>query len=496
MDFTLSWQSRGRFRLKPGDGMEEIASTLQDWKRWHVARIRAPRTVGKTTALTYWCAFMLGNFPWAQVTYLSSTPDVSLEAVETMLELAREHPHLQHIKPRADMTQRKTDFDIMGRRGKGRSVRCRSVTAKYTGLRAHIVVLDDIETRDTVTNAEQRRKVRLAVSEAHNLLHSGASLNLVVVAGTPWAVDSIYDEFEPDADVFLPAEITESDGTKRYPFDRLGPEELAKRRQRLRNELLYRSQYLLDASLPTGMVPIDAASIVFESFETKDLHNVTAITDPAGAISNEEAAMRGEDAMKLADAHGILVAGTRERLFCARDLWVKPATVEEYLEQLVRMFHRRRFGRLLVECNFAAWPELIRTHFQSRRIPCLVEGFKSTRNKHRRILDTLCPAFGGRMIELHEDLAECAELLDQLRELRYDSLPPKDDAIDVLSMGVEKLCPWLFAEWTETGAGKYTTFDEQINYLQSLQGGKPPPTYEFMKEKGIRWRQRTSANAG
>lgn len=453
VDFTMQWDSRGAYSLH-ADATLELINIYQNYRDWDEAEWMSPRGTAKTTIGTHGWAWLTVLHPWLQTVFISATPLVSDDVFNYALYLAAEHPLLSRIRP-LNWNLGKLHFDCPGRRGKGRSFRAKTGGSRITGARGHLVDIDDLEVKETVTTPTQRMKMRLTLSETENLHYKNHWFSKTMRRGTPWDEHTIYrDTMEGEHEqpviihdkarrhfhVEIPAHYVDGNGKSIYPFKLLPPEELARIKKKVRNDVLFRAQYLLDLSRDEEQVPIRSADLIFREFDWSSLLNRTMIVDPAGDRLDEPTKRAIVQGDKAGDLFAIGMYGTKNADLFVRDIWAESSSSSRFLDEVLARVKRFNPNRIVVESNFSGWSETIRLKLQSARLRYSIEPHHENKNKLSKVLQTICPMIADQRLIFHESLRDHEELRHQLLDLRYYALPePYDDVIDNVAMSIDRL---------------------------------------------------------
>ena len=460
VDFTLQWDSEGTQHLM-NDATQRLVMIYQQHKEWDEAEWMSPRGTAKTTIGIIAWSWLNKLYPWLQTVFISATPDVTMDAYEYAVHLARHHPLLGTLRPRGVANAQKREFDTPGRRGKGRSFRARTGGNKITGIRAHFVDVDDLEVKETVTTPAQRMKMRLTLAETKNLLFKRHWFAKTIMRGTPWDELTIYrermvkDQKQPIVQVRdrvwhmeVPGWYVDEETNKVvYPFNLLPPDELNKIRDRLNNDMLFRYQYLLDTTRDNLAMPIDENDLIFQSFESTILKNKILIIDPAGSKFTAEERSAIMTGAKRGDMFSIGAYGTRGGTLYQRKMWAESSIPRVFLDKVVEIVRWFNPSRIWVESNFNAWSENIKMRLDQEGLRHSIMPFHSSQDKLSKILSELVPRIGSKRFIMHEEDRNHKEQRAQLLGLRYDQLPkPNDDIIDNQAMACMTLGEYLHVE--------------------------------------------------
>lgn len=447
LDFSFKWDSRGRWELDDDAGMR-LVDVCNRYHDWDTATVLQPRGTRKTTIIVLWTCWLDWRHPWLHIGYITSTPKVADDAFGLALHNVTRNPLLASIRPSGVVSADDREFDTPGRVGKGRSFRFLAVRQGITGLRCHCFVKDDMENKDTMRSRRLRETIDLVRGETVNVLHKGHWFHKSIESGTPWDRDSSIRDHDADVHVETPAVIPRPDGTLAYPFKVLTEEELARIRRELRNDDMYRRQYLLDTSHDEESLPIKPKEIIFDSFKPESLYYRRLIVDPAGGRKTHGQLAEIRAGERRGDGMTLCACGIHGPMLKIIDLWSEYTNPNELLKKAVEMIEKYRIQVCHVEGNHSGWMTSFETYFTTNRIRCQLEEYWSSKNKLEEILSTLVPMFGLQQIVFHSQLSHYKHLVDpvesQLLNLRWHTLPGYDDVLDVLKWAVKLNLPYLY----------------------------------------------------
>lgn len=495
LDFTWWWKSRNGYRLEKGDGAAIIAEALDQWRDFNVISVEAPRGAAKSTIFNTWDVYLHWLHPWLCSITISATPQVAEHSIRYMRDLCMNHPLLESIRPtRLDGSKESHYFDIPGRQGQHRSFLCRTMKGAYTGLRAHVVKTDDLEVRDTVRTEQMRREIRLAASEAQNLLFPGNTINLVANAGTPWDIMTYHREIKADRYVRIPAidpptiEALES-GDCKVNFKALSLDNLRRRRAYLQSDAMFRTQYLLDTSAYGDEGIVNLSDIVYKDLDPGDVTMPIMVIDPAGDKDESKVRLNQVtgDVQRMGDEHAIVIAGLWQHTMVVCEVWSGSVVTSKFLSEINRLAKRWNVTGLYYDKTLNGWAHSFRSIVQQHNLRMSVKGVPCRGKKLTRICDDLRPLFGSRLITFSSQMkrADSArrqhhdKLVSQLMRLRSNMLPkPHDDLIDALSLATQQLGPKL-----KNIRPKSNGVDVRPGVPRIASGSRPPSNASAMLKR-------------
>ncbi len=152
--------------------------------------LMAFRNSGKSTIVGLFAAWLLLQNPNARILTLAAEFALAKKMVRNVKRIIERHPCTQHLKPRrAD--QWASDQFTVNRSSELRdpSMLAKGISANVTGLRADVVICDDVEVPNTCDTAAKRADLRARLQDIEYVLVPGG---LQLFVGTPHSYYSIY----------------------------------------------------------------------------------------------------------------------------------------------------------------------------------------------------------------------------------------------------------------------------------------------------------------
>lgn len=169
-----------------------IAHWLFD--RWSVEDRRlillAFRGSGKSTLVGLFCAWLLLCDPNIRILVLAADFALAEKMVRNTKRIIERHPFTLHMKPKPHDQWASHQFSVIRTtEWRDPSVLAKGINANITGLRADVIICDDVEVPNTCDTIEKRRNLRVKLSELEFILVPGG---LQLFVGTPHTFHSIY----------------------------------------------------------------------------------------------------------------------------------------------------------------------------------------------------------------------------------------------------------------------------------------------------------------
>lgn len=485
----------------PGRVQEEIA----DWLQHGPSRkqVQAMRGAGKSFIAYAYVIWYLGNNPNHEVLIVSKTEKKAKEfchLVRTWIKLLA--PHLDWVadlEPRKGQRNEVLAFDVGTREtaGHSASVSACGITGQLTGNRAHLIILDDVETQDNSRTQIQREWLLAKISEVESIIQPDGT---VLINGTPHSYESVYstlalayevrrwparypDPSREDWDKWLHPRIRDEvvegqvkPGTPTFP-ERYDHEELL-RREAAMGPARFRLQFLLDTTLTDAeRFPLKLKDLMVFTFSgdrvPAEIHWGPNITNRVDPNTYDNPGFRGDwlhypqstsqsgvdigERVMYVDPSGSGNDDTAWTVGCFANGYIgvtaaggrQDGASPETLRCIGLDAYDNKVHKILVE-NYGGdtWANLLRSAlpavYRERnsgkakpyqlRVPEIVVVTAGRMHKEARILNALIPLFSQHRICLAEHLLDNEPLLYQITHLTWDrDCLNHDDHVDAFA---------------------------------------------------------------
>lgn len=509
----------------------DIANYIQSGPKRSI--IQAFRGVGKSYVTSAYSAWIWLNDPNAKVLVVSASKERA-DAFSTFTQrIISELPITQHLQPSPDQRNSKVAFDV-GPAVASHAPSCKSVgiTGTITGSRCNYLIADDVEVPNNSATQLMRDKLSELVKEFDSVLSPGGR---IIYLGTPQTEDSLYTRLQergystriwpalkPSAneevgyggtlapyvsDLDIPAGST-------VDPDRFSETDLAER-QASYGKAGFALQFQLSTSMSDAdRYPLKMRDVLFMPLDPetapmsltwgpiddrmiRHLPNVgmkgdgmyepmavSNVTSPyTGSVMAIDPSGRGADETGYA-----VVKMLNGYLFVHECGGLKGGYDEDTLTLLANIAERNKVNAVITESNFGdgMFTELFRPVLH-RSHKCLVEEVRHSKQKERRMIDTLEPVMmrhklvvDPKVIENDYRSANAYESTQRLSKMLVYQMTRltsergalrHDDRIDALSIAV--------AYWSEQMA-----VDEARGIARQKQEALDNELRKFMKSAG------------
>lgn len=206
--YVFAWLNLPR----PTKGQYAIALWLQDSSNPH-RMVWASRGLGKSLASQIYAVWRYLNDPNEKILVMSAGAARAINYTQFVQKLIKMLPVTKDMTPRHNVERTSgQSFDVAGSTASDSpSMYAVGAGNQVTGMRASLVIYDDIETAQTVESMTMMDKIDTFAKEAQNLLMSGKDESICL--STPHSMSSMYVGWL-DAGyklLALPAEVPEDD---------------------------------------------------------------------------------------------------------------------------------------------------------------------------------------------------------------------------------------------------------------------------------------------
>ena len=152
--------------------------------------LMAFRHSGKSTVVGIFAACVLRMRPQTRILILSAHSGLAARMVSHIRHILENHPMCTDLVPATKKEWAADRITVNRPIGiREPSVICQGVHGNITGMRADLIICDDVEVPNTANTAQKRENLRERLRELDFIL---APRGAMIYIGTPHAVDTIY----------------------------------------------------------------------------------------------------------------------------------------------------------------------------------------------------------------------------------------------------------------------------------------------------------------
>jgi hypothetical protein len=449
----------------------DIADYLQKGPLYRM--VQAQRSQAKSTITAFYSVWRLIHNPSARVLIFSAGEKVASEISMLIHQIIHRWDIIECLKPDTSAGDRSSSvaFDVhhtLKGVDKSPSVSCLSVTSNMQGVRADILIADDIESSRNSRTEVSREQLEHITKDFSSICKDGD----IIYLGTPQSQNSIYnnlpsrgfdvriwtgryptdDEVERYGELLAPyirnkrtstntngCGLNGNRGAATDPI--IQPEEVLVAKERDQGAAYFQLQYMLDTSLtdegryplktrdlivtPLGLkeAPVDlkwspnlANKINTNTQDKYEFHRPHSISKDMQHYTDKiiyvDTSGRGSDETAYAVVY--MLNGV---LFWMATGAVSGGFCEEAFEGLSRVCYKYDVNKAIVESNFSdggfsvVWKPLLDNYYQEwskgeRKFGPEIIDDRATLQKELRIIDTLEPILGRHSLIMSEDVIE------------------------------------------------------------------------------------------
>ncbi|WP_207462280.1 phage terminase large subunit [Azospirillum sp. SYSU D00513] len=461
----------------------------------------ASRGSAKSTITSMFVSWRLWRNPLEVVLVVSSAESHAKRMLKAVRGFLDGCPLLEELRPDDEQLDSAFQLEVApakGKLGMSISLTCRGIGSQITGLRATLIIGDDIETPKDGT-PEAVDKLEEALSELEFIASPGAQKKML---GTPQSTFSLYGRLKRSeawtvfqaciftSDIIDGEEVFES----RWPA-RFSPENIAQTRKTVTKQL-FALHYRLDLSdtvtkeqplklceLPVidwpslnPQAPIEItgggpALVGLPRGSTQDgdeWHGVGSVSPDLAPYTQIVAAVDPASGLSGRDAIGLSIVGVTAggRAVIRVATGVRGVSVQDAIERTASLIAQYGTNKLVIEESKAStFGMVLMNALQARGWPLIPEK-RNTGNatKGRRIIEAISPALGSGKLYICRDVLTSEtgpEFVNQYTGIAYDGRKLKnDDIIDALAYCLAEIGPVLSADSSQFVAGARVNVDE------------------------------------
>lgn len=385
--------------------------------------LMAFRSLGKSTLVGIFCAWILLQRPETRILVLSADLALARKMVRNVKRIIERHPETTALKPKEKDQWGNEQFTVnRDKELRDPSMLAKGITANITGTRADIIICDDVEVPNTSSTPEKRAMLRERLLEMDYIItQEGAQ----VYVGTPHAWHTIYAE--------TPREELGEDGIFLDGFERLVIPVRDKNGEiawpeRYSNETIdamlhktgpahFNSQMLCEPSKPddtclnTGLLQIYDGNIEERIVQGKPIYSLNgSILKTVAGYWDPSFATEGNDlsvfAVVYVDEKGEYFLHHLEILKNKGNTENDSATLQ--CRDIIEVIKNHNIALIGVETNGIGklLPEIMRRELTMARLGCTLQLINSTKPKATRILEAFDAALAAQALHIHRSILD------------------------------------------------------------------------------------------
>lgn len=417
------------------------------------------RTAGKSFLVDLYIIWRILRTPDIKILILSANENLAKMHIRRIKKFLKLSPITRGWKFRS-ITKTSIDFDFSFQE-EVPSIVTLGIGAAVAGIRADLVIGDDIESRVNAKTPQTRMDLLGQLEDIINVLHPSCRFipegetqdplwlpekTSSVILGTYYSQFSIYlPPIEPgeahplQGYVVYKMAALDSNDESTFP-ERITTMELRMRRATKRVD--WTLQYALDPEQIAnihGVIRWD--KLVTKRVDPKTISYITLCLDPTGErLKRMPGVVQDND--ELAFAIGGLVTGVKgnkNRLHILDIIGSNQHTSEDFIKHvLIPAINKWGVTRVQVESNMPAAFNLVQRILIQEKVQVgLMPPFMAKRGKHERCMNSLESNLNSGVVTFEPEVLQDRQTAYQLKDLTAISLPAHDDRIDALAQLVD-----------------------------------------------------------
>ena len=162
----------------------------------HRGLLMAFRHSGKSTIVGVFASFVLYMHPETRILVLSAHSVLAARMVAHIKNILENHPWCSDLIPKSKKEWAADRLTINRPIGiREPSVICQGIHGNITGMRADLIICDDVEVPNTCNTQQKRENLRERLRELDFILSPSGTM---IYIGTPHTMDTIYRTDEDD----------------------------------------------------------------------------------------------------------------------------------------------------------------------------------------------------------------------------------------------------------------------------------------------------------
>lgn len=411
--------------------------------------LMAFRNSGKSTVVGLFCSWLLYRNPDLRILVLAGDFSLARKMVRNVGRIVERHPLTAGLKPPHSEPWASDQFTVR-RTAELRdpSMLAKGISANITGLRADVVICDDVEVPNTCDTPQKRSDLRTRLREMEYVLVPGG---LQLFVGTPHTFHSIYaSSSEPGEAAPLLAgfrrleipvkdELGRSQWPERFPLAKIEAIRLRTGPAKFESQMLLRPKNILQGRLDPGRLKPYEQDLVYiegnrESVLMLGENRLVSAScwwdpsfgSPAGGDASVIAAL-------FTDSEGnCWLHGLR---YLTHDVALRAETDEatQLCRQVVTFAREYYLPAVVVETNGIGrfLPGLLQREVRAAGSPFAVREHASSRNKDLRIIDAFDAVLAADRLHAHISVWS-TPFIEEMREWRPGARS-RDDGLDAVA---------------------------------------------------------------
>lgn len=410
--------------------------------------LMAFRNSGKSTIVGLFCAWVLYLKPSTRILVMAADHSLAKKMVRNVKRIIEQHPLTKGLKP-SRLDQWASDQFTINRELELRdpSMLAKGLSANITGLRADLIICDDVEVPKNCDSPLKRQEMREKLDELDYIL-TPEGMQLYI--GTPHTFYTIYqisfEDKKPETEPFLQnfekleVPILDGKGNSNWP-ERFNVEKIASIRARS-GENKFLSQMMLQPVNITNSV-LNPARLKAYNGEIKIISANCRDFLKIGEVKMVSASCWWDPSFAAAKGDNSVIACVftdEEGKYWLHDLeYIKIENSEGdniaslQCEKVINFLERNHLPSIRVEANGIGkfLPGILKQTLSRRQLRVAVLEMFSNTNKEMRIIQAFEVLLAERALNVHQKIWQ-TPFIEEMREFSVESRH-HDDALDAVA---------------------------------------------------------------
>ena len=411
--------------------------------------LMAFRSLGKSTLVGVFCAWMLLKKPETRILVLSADLGLARKMVRNVKRIIERHPQTEKLKPKEKDQWGNEQFTVIRNKElRDPSMLAKGITANITGTRADIIICDDVEVPNTSGTAQKRNSLRERLLELDYILTPDGSQ---VYVGTPHTWNTIYAATPREE---LGEEVTFLDGFERLVVPIRDKDGVIAWPEKFTNDSIdamlrktgpahFKSQMMCEPSksedicLNTALLQIydeeiskrEAQGTWIYNLCGQRLKSVAAFWDPSFCGEGND---RSVLAVVYIDEKSEYWLHHLKILQVDKNSEVDSATQQCHL--IINSIEQYDIPMIGVETNGLGkfLPEILNRELKSKRVQCTINYINQSKSKSIRILEAFDALLAAKALHINKSVLS-TPFVREMENWRPEKQGGHDDCLDAVA---------------------------------------------------------------
>lgn len=410
--------------------------------------LMAFRNSGKSTIVGLFCAWALYDNPSLRILVMAADHALAKKMVRNVKRIIEQHPLAAHLKPQKQDQWASGQFTVVRTQElRDPSMLAKGIGANITGLRADLIICDDVEVPKNCDTPLKRQELREKLDELDYIL---TPQGMQLYIGTPHNFYTIYqtepEKSKPETEPFLLGfrklmlPILDREGKSNWP-ERFSVEKIASIRTRS-GENKFLSQMMLqpvnfnDSILDPSRLRAYNEEIVLSTANNREILKIgdkkmvsaSCWWDPSFADQKGDNSVI---ACVFTDEDGHYWLHDLEYIRIEHDGCDNAASAQ--CDKVIAFLERNYLNAVRIEANGIGkfLPGILKQALKRRNLRAAVLEMYSTANKAARILSAFEVLLAERALNVHQKIWT-TPFIEEMREFSVEGTH-HDDALDAVA---------------------------------------------------------------